>query len=160
MEKTEADFTMTFKQLREITQSQLQQLNILQQFWALKMISKHELFPVWVSQNLLRLKNNMNESDFERRNRMMTANPRYMLKNWMVESALQKAERNDFQRSIFCKFFSILSRRILQLRKQATPYLLLLGIEIAELTAHRNLEKNNEYFYHWTQHRIINLINT
>ncbi|XP_014396175.1 PREDICTED: UPF0061 protein ETA_18310-like isoform X4 [Myotis brandtii] len=96
MENTEADFTMTFRQLSEITQSQLQELNIPQQFWALKMISKHELFPAWVSQYLLRLKSNMNDSDSERRKRMMTINPRYVLKNWMAESAVQKAERNDF----------------------------------------------------------------
>ncbi|XP_012586886.1 PREDICTED: selenoprotein O isoform X2 [Condylura cristata] len=56
MEETEADFTMTFRQLSEITQSQLQELHIPQQFWALKMISRHELFPAWVSQYLLRLK--------------------------------------------------------------------------------------------------------
>ncbi|XP_060016689.1 protein adenylyltransferase SelO-like isoform X3 [Lagenorhynchus albirostris] len=96
MEKTEADFTMTFRQLSEITQSQLQELSIPQQFWALKMISKHKLFPAWVSQYLLRLKSNVNDSDSERRKRMTTVNPRYVLKNWMVESAVQKAERNDF----------------------------------------------------------------
>ncbi|XP_045713667.1 protein adenylyltransferase SelO-like [Phyllostomus hastatus] len=96
MEETEADFTMTFRQLSEITQSQLQELSIPQQFWALKMISKHELFPVWVSQYLLRLKSNMNDSDSKRRERMTTVNPRYVLKNWMAESAVQKAERNDF----------------------------------------------------------------
>ncbi|XP_019489660.1 PREDICTED: uncharacterized protein LOC109377689 [Hipposideros armiger] len=70
MEKTEADFTMTFRQLSEVTQSQLQELNIPQQFWALKTISKHQLFPAWVSQYLLRLKSNMNDSDSERRKRM------------------------------------------------------------------------------------------
>ncbi|XP_028351609.1 protein adenylyltransferase SelO-like isoform X3 [Physeter macrocephalus] len=96
MEKTEADFTMTFWQLSEITQSQLQELSIPQQFWALKMISKHKLFPAWVSQYLLRLKSNMNDSDSERRKRMTTVNPIYVLKNWMAESAVQKAERNDF----------------------------------------------------------------
>ncbi|XP_049562112.1 protein adenylyltransferase SelO-like isoform X6 [Orcinus orca] len=95
MEKTEADFTMTFRQLSEITQSQLQELSIPQQFWALKMISKHKLFPAWVSQYLLRLKSNMNDSDSERRKRMTTVNPRYVLKNWMVGSAVQKADRND-----------------------------------------------------------------
>ncbi|XP_036083984.1 protein adenylyltransferase SelO-like isoform X2 [Rousettus aegyptiacus] len=96
MEETEADFTMTFRQLGEITQSQLQELDIPQQFWALKMISKHKLFPAWASQYLLRLKSNMNDSDSERRKRMTTVNPRYVLKNWMAESAVQKAERNDF----------------------------------------------------------------
>ncbi|XP_014441771.1 uncharacterized protein LOC102502842 [Tupaia chinensis] len=96
MEETEADFTMTFRQLSEITQSQLVELSIPQQFWALKMISKHKLFPAWVSQYLLRLKSNVNDSDFERRKRMTTVNPRYVLRNWMAESAVQKAERNDF----------------------------------------------------------------
>ncbi|KAF5928849.1 hypothetical protein HPG69_012421 [Diceros bicornis minor] len=96
MEKTEADFTMTFRQLSEITRDQLQELAVPQQFWALKMISKHELFPAWVSQYLLRLKSNRNDSDSERRERMTTVNPRYVLKNWMAESAVQKAERNDF----------------------------------------------------------------
>ncbi|XP_011281940.2 protein adenylyltransferase SelO-like isoform X1 [Felis catus] len=96
MEKTAADFTMTFRQLSEITQSQLQELNIPQQFWALNMISKHKLFPAWVSQYLLRLKSNVNDSDSERRKRMTTVNPRYVLRNWMAESAVRKAERNDF----------------------------------------------------------------
>ncbi|XP_045391136.1 protein adenylyltransferase SelO-like isoform X3 [Lemur catta] len=96
MEKTEADFTMTFRQLSEITQSQLLELNIPQQFWALKTVSKHKLFPAWVSQYLLRLESNMNDSDSERRKRMTTVNPRYVLKNWMAESAVQKAEKNDF----------------------------------------------------------------
>ncbi|XP_025786549.1 protein adenylyltransferase SelO-like isoform X1 [Herpailurus yagouaroundi] len=96
MEKTAADFTMTFRQLSEITQSQLQELNIPQQFWALNMISKHKLFSAWVSQYLLRLKSNMNDSDSERRKRMTTVNPRYVLRNWMAESAVRKAERNDF----------------------------------------------------------------
>ncbi|XP_023367241.1 uncharacterized protein LOC105886697 [Otolemur garnettii] len=96
MQETEADFTMTFRQLSEITQSQLLELNIPQQFWALKTISKHKLFPAWVSQYLLRLKSNMKDSDSERRKRMTTVNPRYVLKNWMAESAVQKAEKNDF----------------------------------------------------------------
>ncbi|XP_039076437.1 protein adenylyltransferase SelO-like isoform X1 [Hyaena hyaena] len=96
MEKTAADFTMTFRQLSEITQSQLQELNIPQQFWALKVISTHKLFPAWVSQYLLRLKSNKNDSDSERRKRMTSVNPRYVLRNWMAESAVRKAERNDF----------------------------------------------------------------
>ncbi|KAM6215985.1 protein adenylyltransferase SelO-like [Rhynchocyon petersi] len=96
MQKTEADFTMTFRQLSEISQSQLLELNIPKHFWALKKMSKHELFPAWVSEYLLRLKSNMNDSDSERRKRMASTNPRYVLRNWMAESAVQKAEKNDF----------------------------------------------------------------
>uniref|UniRef100_A0A673VLJ8 Selenoprotein O n=1 Tax=Suricata suricatta TaxID=37032 RepID=A0A673VLJ8_SURSU len=96
LEETAADFTMTFRQLSEIPQSQLQELTIPQQFWALKVISKHKLFPAWVSQYLLRLKSHMNDTDSERRKRMTTVNPRYVLRNWMAESAVRKAGRNDF----------------------------------------------------------------
>ncbi|XP_077009412.1 protein nucleotidyltransferase YdiU-like [Tamandua tetradactyla] len=96
MEETEADFTMTFWQLSEITQSQLLELSIPQQLWALKKISEHKLFAAWVSGYLLRLKSNMNDSDSKRRKRMAIVNPRYVLKNWMAESAVQKAEMNDF----------------------------------------------------------------
>ncbi|XP_041623115.1 protein adenylyltransferase SelO-like [Vulpes lagopus] len=38
----------------------------------------------------------MNDSDSERRKRMTTVNLRYVLKNWMAESTVRKAERNDF----------------------------------------------------------------
>ncbi|XP_012863606.1 protein adenylyltransferase SelO-like [Echinops telfairi] len=96
MGKTEADFTMTFRQLSEITQSRLLDLNFPQHFWALKKISKHELFPAWLSQYLLRLKRNTNDSDSQRRKRMTSVNPRYVRRNWMAESAVQKAERTDF----------------------------------------------------------------
>ncbi|XP_007665947.2 protein adenylyltransferase SelO isoform X1 [Ornithorhynchus anatinus] len=96
MEETKADFTMTFRQLSEITQEQLQELNIPQEFWALKDISEHKLFPDWVTMYLLRLKSNLDDSDAKRRKRMTSVNPRYVLKNWMAESAVRKAEMNDF----------------------------------------------------------------
>ncbi|XP_043821633.1 protein adenylyltransferase SelO-like isoform X2 [Dromiciops gliroides] len=96
MEETKADFTMTFRELSEITQSQLKDFNIPQEFWALKTLSRQELFSDWVTLYLLRLKSNMNDSDSRRRKRMTSVNPRYVLKNWMAESAVQKAEMNDF----------------------------------------------------------------
>uniref|UniRef100_G3WEG1 Selenoprotein O n=1 Tax=Sarcophilus harrisii TaxID=9305 RepID=G3WEG1_SARHA len=96
MEETKADFTMTFRELSEITQDQLKNLSIPQEFWALKILSKQELFTDWVSMYLLRLKSNVNDSDSRRRKRMTSVNPRYVLKNWMAESAVRKAERNDF----------------------------------------------------------------
>ncbi|XP_074123073.1 protein adenylyltransferase SelO-like [Sminthopsis crassicaudata] len=96
MEETKADFTMTFRELSEITQDQLKNLSIPQEFWALKTLSKQELFTDWVTMYLLRLKSNINDSDSRRRKRMTGVNPRYVLKNWMAESAVRKAERNDF----------------------------------------------------------------
>ncbi|XP_027697370.1 selenoprotein O [Vombatus ursinus] len=96
MEETKADFTMTFRELSEITQAQLKDFNVPEEFWALKTLSRQELFSDWVTLYLLRLKSNMNDSDSRRRKRMTSVNPRYVLKNWMAESAVRKAEMNDF----------------------------------------------------------------
>ncbi|KAJ7322230.1 hypothetical protein JRQ81_018517 [Phrynocephalus forsythii] len=96
MEDTKADFTMTFRHLSEISQDQLKYLSIPQEFWALQDMARHKFFPNWVAMYLSRLKRNIGDSDLDRRRRMTSINPRYVLRNWMAESATQKAERNDF----------------------------------------------------------------
>ncbi|NXW30367.1 SELO protein, partial [Phaetusa simplex] len=96
MEDTKADFTMTFRQLSEITEDQLKELHIPEEFWALQDLGKHKLFSDWVTMYLLRLNRNKGDSDTKRRTRMTTVNPRYILRNWMAESAVQKADLNDF----------------------------------------------------------------
>ncbi|XP_048366952.1 protein adenylyltransferase SelO-like [Sphaerodactylus townsendi] len=45
---------------------------------------------------LLRLQRNAGDSEADRKRRMASVNPRYVLRNWMAESAIRKAERNDF----------------------------------------------------------------
>ncbi|XP_070584325.1 protein adenylyltransferase SelO-like isoform X1 [Erythrolamprus reginae] len=96
MEDTRADFTMTFRHLSEISEDQLKDLNIPEEFWALQDVAKHNNFSTWIAMYLKRLKRNRGDSDFERRRRMSSVNPRYVLRNWMAESAVQKAEINDF----------------------------------------------------------------
>ncbi|XP_075561272.1 protein nucleotidyltransferase YdiU [Pelecanus crispus] len=96
MEDTKADFTMTFRQLGEITEDQLKELHIPEEFWALQDLGKHKLFSEWVTMYLLRLNHNKGDSDTKRRTRMTSVNPRYILRNWMAESAVQKANLNDF----------------------------------------------------------------
>lgn len=96
MEDTKADFTMTFRELSEITADQLKALHIPEEFWALQDLGKHKLFSEWVTMYLLRLNSNNGDSDAKRRTRMATVNPRYILRNWMAESAVQKANLNDF----------------------------------------------------------------
>ncbi|XP_073190392.1 protein adenylyltransferase SelO-like isoform X4 [Lepidochelys kempii] len=96
MEDTKADFTMAFQQLSEITQDQLKELHVPQEFWALQDLAKHKFFSDWVTIYLLRLGRNMGDSDSTRRKRMTAVNPRYVLRNWMAESAVQKAKMNDF----------------------------------------------------------------
>ncbi|XP_025061930.1 uncharacterized protein LOC102383456 isoform X3 [Alligator sinensis] len=125
MEDTKADFTMTFRQLSEITQDQLKELHIPKEYWALQDLAKHKFFSDWVTMYLLRLRrsrytqerlwgslcaricressgkkgqtvSNKGDSDSKRRKRMTSINPRYVLRNWMAESAIRKAEMNDF----------------------------------------------------------------
>ncbi|KAM6102922.1 protein adenylyltransferase SelO-like isoform 1-T1 [Theristicus caerulescens] len=96
MEDTKADFTMTFRQLSEITEDQLKKLHIPEEFWALQDLGKHKSFSEWVTMYLMRLNRNKGDSDTKRRTRMTTVNPRYVLRNWMAESAVQKANLNDF----------------------------------------------------------------
>ncbi|XP_074756200.1 protein nucleotidyltransferase YdiU-like isoform X2 [Athene noctua] len=96
MEDTKADFTMTFRHLSEITEDELKELHIPEEFWALQDLAKHKLFSEWVTMYLLRLNHNKGDSDTKRRTRMTTVNPRYILRNWMAESAVQKAHLNDF----------------------------------------------------------------
>ncbi|XP_067870035.1 protein adenylyltransferase SelO-like isoform X4 [Heterodontus francisci] len=96
MEYTRADFTMTFRQLSEITQQQLEANSISEEYWALQDLARHKKFSHWVNLYLSRLNRNTVDSDEARRTRMKSANPRYILRNWMAESAIRKTERNDF----------------------------------------------------------------
>ncbi|XP_068790616.1 protein adenylyltransferase SelO isoform X2 [Struthio camelus] len=69
---------------------------LLKEFWALQDLAKHKLFSEWVTRYLLRLNRNKGDSDTKRRRRMATVNPRYVLRNWIAESAIRKANLNDF----------------------------------------------------------------
>ncbi|KAM3929133.1 protein adenylyltransferase SelO-like [Leptodactylus fuscus] len=96
MEDTRADFTMSFRHLSEITERQIKDLTIPEDYWELHDISQHKDFPAWVPAYLQRLQSNPDDSESKRRQRMKTTNPRYILRNWMAESAVRKAEKNDF----------------------------------------------------------------
>ncbi|GAA6213575.1 uncharacterized protein LOC108899996 [Lates japonicus] len=95
MEDTQSDFTMTFRQLSEISQLQLRNRNFTQ-MWALDDLSSHKHFSDWLSMYFLRVSRQENDTDLDRQNRMKSVNPRYVLRNWMAESAIRKAEKNDF----------------------------------------------------------------
>ncbi|KAM3593455.1 uncharacterized protein V6R79_013326 [Siganus canaliculatus] len=95
MEDTQSDFTMTFRQLSEASAQKLHNSNFTQ-LWALGDLSSHELFSDWLRMYLQRLSRHQHDSDADRQRRMKNVNPRYVLRNWMAESAIQKAEMNDF----------------------------------------------------------------
>ncbi|XP_039982559.1 protein adenylyltransferase SelO-like [Xiphias gladius] len=95
MEDTQSDFTMTFRQLSEVSDLQLHDGNFTQ-MWALDDLSLHKHFTDWVRMYLLRVSRQRNDTGSDRQNRMRNVNPRYVLRNWMAESAIRKAEMNDF----------------------------------------------------------------
>lgn len=96
MEDTGADFTMTFRQLSEASDKQLRSRLISQDQWALQDLASHKLFSDWLSLYLLRLSRQEESNDEGRQRRMKSINPRYVLRNWMAESAIRKAEMDDF----------------------------------------------------------------
>ncbi|MEQ2224252.1 hypothetical protein ILYODFUR_005611 [Ilyodon furcidens] len=95
MEDTRSDFTMTFRQLSEVSTNQLRSRNFTQ-MWALEDLSSHKLFSDWLIVYLQRLSRPQSESDLHRQQRMKRVNPRYVLRNWMAESAIRRAEESDF----------------------------------------------------------------
>nr|XP_057916601.1 protein adenylyltransferase SelO-like [Doryrhamphus excisus]XP_057916602.1 protein adenylyltransferase SelO-like [Doryrhamphus excisus] len=95
MEDTQADFPLTFRQLSEASAPQLHDRNFTQA-WALEDLSSHGLFADWLSMYLQRLGRQSHDQDAKRQARMKGVNPRYVLRNWMAESAIRKAEMDDF----------------------------------------------------------------
>lgn len=95
MEDTQSDFTMTFRQLSEASAKQLHNRDFTQ-MWALEDLSLHKHFSDWLSMYLLRLSRQRNDNAVDRQSRMKSVNPRYVLRNWMAESAIAKTEINDF----------------------------------------------------------------
>ncbi|XP_078686672.1 protein nucleotidyltransferase YdiU-like [Branchiostoma floridae x Branchiostoma belcheri] len=96
MTDTKADFTMTFRQLSELSLHQLDNATVPSHLWAIRTLQPHEYFTRWLQVYAQRLKLQSKDSDEERKARMDAVNPQYILRNWMAESAIRKAEKDDF----------------------------------------------------------------
>ena len=96
MNKTKADFTMTFRQLSCLSIRDIATSTIPRHMWALNDLSKHEDFQNWLRSYHERLLKNPPENDNQRRQRMRSVNPRYVLRNWMAEEAIKQAETGDY----------------------------------------------------------------
>ena len=94
MEQKRADFTQTFRQLGQID---LLQETDYSNYWALKLIADHRNFAEFLT--LYRqLVTSDAESEVQRRATMNTSNPQYVLRNWMAEFAIRKAQLdNDYE---------------------------------------------------------------
>ncbi|CAK8692674.1 protein nucleotidyltransferase YdiU-like [Clavelina lepadiformis] len=97
MNQTKADFTMTFRQLSHLRLQNMKDAIVPKHFWALQDLRMHKYFRPWLSAYYERLRKNVPEdTDHNRTARMLAVNPRYVLRNWMAESAIRKAEKGDF----------------------------------------------------------------
>ncbi|XP_002733947.1 protein nucleotidyltransferase YdiU-like [Saccoglossus kowalevskii] len=95
MEDTRTDFTMTFRQLGNLTFQHIQNNNVSDALWALKTLQLHEKWNNWLQLYYARITSE-DDTDVKRMNRMNNVNPKYILRYWMAESAIRKAEDNDF----------------------------------------------------------------
>ena len=103
MRVSEADYTQSWRDLSEISLEDLKNDKCCLKgasFWALDAMKTKggRLFKNFVKLYVERLaKEGINEeNDSERMERMQNANPRYILRQWMAQSAISKAENDDF----------------------------------------------------------------
>lgn len=96
MEDTKSDFTMSFRELGEIDLREMLNTNkVPQKCWALTKMADHEWFWDWLDSYENRLKQERTGEE-TRQTLMNKTNPRYILRNWMAQKAIERANKNDF----------------------------------------------------------------
>ena len=94
MGETRADFTMTFRNLAEWSLTDMKNQVIDKKFWALKTVSKSSHFSYWRNLFMSRLEA-QTTTDESRLRSMKSVNPRYVLRNWIAETAIRAVENRD-----------------------------------------------------------------
>lgn len=98
MERRSADFTQTFRDLSELSMEELVAGNFDEhEAWGLERIKKDKDFKKFLELYQTRL-NEEGElrNDSARMELMQRSNPRYILRNWMAQKAIEMAEADDF----------------------------------------------------------------
>ncbi|KAG7303240.1 hypothetical protein JYU34_011707 [Plutella xylostella] len=107
MQQTGADFTVTFRQLAELEPSEMVNETNLDTKWSLKRLSSHSSWGCWLDQYRERLDkeaaeaNSLGLFEDERRRRMLSVNPVYVPRNWLIHEAIIDADKNDFRKLRF-----------------------------------------------------------
>ncbi|XP_065919105.1 protein adenylyltransferase SelO-like [Dysidea avara] len=99
MVRFKADYTMTFRELSEISLEDLQLAKYPKAFWTLPNLSRksHDSWTTWVKSYADRLqRNGPGVSDIVRMIKMQDVNPRYILRNYMAEKAIHLATVGNF----------------------------------------------------------------
>jgi len=95
MERIEADFTQTFRDLSEISLEDLSSENIPDVAWGLKSCQKSKKMKEFIKMYVDRVREEGGR-DEDRLPKMQAVNPRYILRNWIAQVAIEKAEEDDF----------------------------------------------------------------
>ncbi|XP_064632790.1 protein adenylyltransferase SelO-like [Lineus longissimus] len=95
MKTTRTDFTMTFRQLGDVTIDELREGKISDDLWALKRVSSHEKFSKWAEKYLKRIENSKITDD-ARTEIMHKNNPRYVLRNWIAQAVIEDVRKDNF----------------------------------------------------------------
>ncbi|MDG1871706.1 MAG: protein adenylyltransferase SelO family protein, partial [Flavobacterium sp.] len=96
----ETDMTILFRNLGKIAQTDSEEMafeKISESFYNLEKISTEtkEIWLYWFTQYLLKVRED-NVSDIERANKMNKVNPKYVLRNYMAQLAIDSAEKGDY----------------------------------------------------------------
>ena len=95
MESIEADYTQTFRDLSELSLEDLRDAKIPESAWGLHQCLKNKKIKDFLQQYCERI-GKENQSDEDRMQRMQNTNPRYILRNWIAQKAIEMAENDDF----------------------------------------------------------------
>jgi len=95
METIEADYTQTFRDLSELSLEDLKQEKIPESAWGLHQCLKSKQIKEFLKLYVERLETDRVD-DAERMTAMQKANPRYILRNWIAQKAIEMAEADDF----------------------------------------------------------------
>jgi len=95
METTEADFTQTFRDLSELSLEDLKNKKIPESAWGLHQCLKNKNIKVFLKLYVDKIENAKTD-DENRMISMQKTNPRYILRNWIAQKAIEMAEEDDF----------------------------------------------------------------
>ena len=93
MYNTKADFTQTFRDLSELSLDDIKANKIPDAAWGLQRVKDSEEYKKFVDSYVKRLGDT---DDTARMELMQRSNPRYILRNWLAQRAIEKAEEDDF----------------------------------------------------------------
>ncbi|GBP89727.1 UPF0061 protein xcc-b100_1894 [Eumeta japonica] len=121
MQQTGADFTATFRQLAELEPSEMVNESKLEEKWSLKRLSSHTSWGCWLDQYRERLTkeaaNALSDSfENERRRCMLSVNPVYVPRNWLLYEAIQDAQEDNYEK---VKFLLEVIRRPYEVQPEA-----------------------------------------